>query len=141
MIDGTFLAHEYSLSIGDRTFSGKCAGVTKDTKFDGLGDSKEDKGIALGIIATCLFAHKFEGGDQGPGYQKYYVSMDGGESWLYQPRKFRMDGDRVVVIVKLTGEDVPEAESGTMILDGDTLSVSKKNSAIASTMVFKKVQV
>jgi hypothetical protein len=138
MIDGIFIADEYRITFGGRTFSGKCAGVTEKTKFDGLGDGKEDKMIAFSIIAACAFAHKFEGGDKGWDYQRYYVSMDGGDSWMHQPRKFRTDGDRVFLIKTLTREDIPESESGIMTLSGDLLTVTKNNAVVESTVVFRK---
>jgi hypothetical protein len=96
--------------------------------------------ITLGIIAACNLAHKFVGGNMGPGYHKYEASLDRGNGWLYQPRSFRMDGDKVIMVVKLTHQDVPESESGTMILDGDTLTVTKANAMMTSKVVFKKVQ-
>jgi hypothetical protein len=139
MIDGEFIADEYFFTLNGRTFSGKCAGITKDTKFDGLSDSKEDKMVAFSIIAACAFAHKFEEGDKGWDYQRYYVSMNGGDNWMHQPRKFRMEGDRVILIKTLTREDIPETESGIMTLNGDKLTVVNGNGKDTfTTLVFKK---
>ena len=125
MIQGSLIPSEYSAAIKGKTFEGKCADVTKTSKFDGLDDMS-----AWGIIGLTYMAFKFDGED-------YYTSLNRGDSFKYSMDTFKMNGDRVVMIDKYKNE-IPESKSGLMTYKNNMLTVLYYNEAGQITITYKK---
>ena len=125
MIQGTFIPSEYSAVIKGKAYEGKCADVTRTSKFDGLSDME-----AWGIIGMAHIAHKFDG-------EEYYTSLNKGESFRYTMDTFKMNGDRVIMIDKYKN-DIPESKSGLMTYKKGMLTVMHLSDAGQFVIAYKK---